>query len=198
MWNRQQHQTAMISEQQDTELAIGRLAETGPIARIVGATIGLSPQNHMDCRDYRSLGDTADVRQVVSAARFLITNVIRDILGRQTDLEPWIPQDVLRFQNAIEHMATQVKGRITKLEATQGHRSTASPVGADQSEDQNMERLRYDSIYAWGLVPTPQNAVFVRWAPKLLNLMIEKAYCTIFQPLQKCSDPALWLESREM
>ena len=146
------------------------------------------------CKDFGSLNEsTADCRQVVSVGRFLVTNTIREILGRQVGGPRWIAKDVHHFETMIEQMAVQVRGRIDKLTVSdQGQSDNGFPAPPLQPA-----LVRQSSIDAWGLRSTPQTHTFIAWSKKLLALMIEKAYCTLYQPLQSYSDSSLWKLFRE-
>lgn len=153
----------------------------------------------LGCADYRTLKDNeVDCRQVVTTGRFLITNTIRDILGRQIDGHPWTAQDVLRLQNRIEQMALQVKGRIAKLPNPEVEGYPGYQAFIEATKEKPPQHLREASIAAWTLIPNPHNTAFLMWSRRLLGLMLEKAYCTLFQPLQKLKDKTLWHEFREM
>lgn len=157
------------------------------------------PLTSLGCADHRVLvSGEVDCRQVVATSRFLITNVIREILGRQIDFEVWSVEEVLRFQTRIEHMAMQVKGRIARLPDPEVEGYPDYKAFVEATQDKTREYLRKASVEAWTLVPNPHNVAFLMWSRRLLSLMLEKAYCTLFQPLQRLGDKALWSEFRGM
>jgi hypothetical protein len=141
--------------------------------------------------------ETADCRQVVSVGRFLVTNTIRQILGRQVGGYRWRAQDVQNFQIMIEQMSVQVKGRISRLIASESDSSDEPPAVEGTTPERTAALDRQSSIDAWGLRSTPQNRIFISWSRKLLSLMIEKVNCVLYQPLQSYSDKMLWKQFRE-
>ena len=97
----------------------------------------------------------------------------------------------------IEQMSVQVRGRISKLiesnidlEMEENSQSISSESTEGPGQQLNVE--------AWGLRASSRSRIFIAWSKKLLALMIEKAYCTLYQPLQSYSDKTLWQHFREM
>ena len=203
MWNRQQHDTTMFRESKDSdpdqeasrsvESASSSQSETLSKRR-EGIVIG----DHTATVDVRELGTDTDVRQMVAVGRVLTTNMMRDIVGREVDLGTWSSSEVRRFQDVIEQMAVQVRARIDKLNSqAQLAPPSARSVPDDFADDEAVKDMRYRSIHALNLEPNPYNQVFLNWSQKLLKLMVEKTHCTLYNPLPKYSDPALWQEFRE-
>lgn len=206
LWNQRQHDTVMVCESRDTDHGgSNRLAQLSAIlpARGLNEVAPTEPfrvNESLGCKDFRSLNEeTADCRQVVSVGRFLVTNTIRQILGRQVGGYRWSTQDVQHFQIMIEQMSLQVKGRISRLVTSDEDSSEGiEPPSLEGTTPEWTATLdRQSSIDAWGLRSTPQNRIFIDWAKKLLALMIEKANCVLYQPLQSYSDKTLWKQFRE-
>lgn len=180
LWNQRQHDTAMISELRDD--VSRRVASEPSVSSATtlgsGATSDeqLRLRSHLGHQDSRNFDDAdLDCRQVVSTARFMVTNTIRDILGRQTDFEPWSIADVQRFQTNIERMTVQVKGRIDKLQVLDGHEIQDAVSSPNYETIDGIKAMRQASIQSWGLQPTTENRIFLAWSRKLLNILIEKA-----------------------
>ncbi|KAF2096748.1 hypothetical protein NA57DRAFT_78343 [Rhizodiscina lignyota] len=205
MSNQRQHDTAMPSEYQDKDVEDMSdstvLSSNSPTSTKSAHSNPHPPPRTtpLGCVDFRALNDTeVDCRQMVCVGRFLITNAIREILQRQLDFTPWSVQDVQHFQGEIERMIIQVRGRIDKLQT-----STEEPYddGATSLQLNNTTAnatVQKASVTSWGLEPNSCNTKFLAWSAKLLDLMIEKAYCVLYQPLQKYADRALWLQFREI
>ena len=185
MFNRQQHDAAMICELHDLQFH----HDTNESGR---RPQKISIHKHSSVLDYRELDGNTDVRQMVSVARFLTTNAMRDMLGRQMDLEPWSIEVVQQFERVVGQTAEQVRGRISKLQPADESISPANPDSMDWSNTETVTQMRDDSVNAWALTATGQNIIFLQWAKGLMSLMIEKMYCTLYHPLWKCKDPPLW------
>ena len=207
LWNQKQHDTVMVCESRDTDHGgSNRLAQLSAIlpARGLDEVLPTQPfqvNDTLGCKDFKSLNDeTADCRQVVLVGRFLVTNSIRQILGRQVGGYRWTAQDVQHFQIMIEQTSVQVKGCISRLMASELDPSEGiePPSVEGGTPEQTAALNRYSSIEAWGLRSTAQNHIFIGWSKKLLNLMVEKANCVLYQPLQSYSDKTLWKQFREM
>ena len=119
---------------------------------------------------------------------------MRDILGRQIETTPLSSSEVLHFQQAIEHTTTQVKGRADILDSASNNQQSTYGVPSGLN---NEGEMRLQSIHAWGTELTAQSSVFAAWSRKLLHLMIEKAHCTLYHPLQKGTSSELWHQFRE-
>ncbi|KAK4962771.1 hypothetical protein LTR10_000398 [Elasticomyces elasticus] len=191
-WNSQQHDTAMFTEMHDLQLSTEDLdAGITPY----GTTEWITINKNVPILPYSLLGERSDVRQVVAVARILTTSIMRDILCRHLDVLPWTLAGIREYEDHVEQTAAQVRGRITRFETP----IVSSPVTMrpTPNTEQVFEDIRRQSIHAWSLEATPQNRVFITWSSRLLNLMVEKAYCTLYHPLQKCSDTELWQQIRQ-
>jgi hypothetical protein len=204
LWNQKQHDTVIPCESRDTEQGgINRLAVLSSISPMhsLDEEAGAQPfriNETFGCKDFRSLNyATADCRHVVSVGRFLVTNAIRQILGRQVGGPRWSIQDVQHFQSMIEQMTVQVRGRISKLVESDVDFENVENAEAMTTEGSEGSG-RQSSVDAWGLRASPQSHIFIAWSKKLLALMIEKAHCTLYQPLQSYSDKKLWWHFRDM
>lgn len=197
MSNQRHYDTALCSEYQDNygdDLANADLSSSHPV---------IPGQNALSCSHGKLTTFTPksadagsghrlelDCRQLVSVGRFFITNVIRDILERQLDFTPWTSHDVLHFRGSIERMSVHVKERVIIMQSAKEEQYDMIHEDSDQS-------LREASILSWGIKATPHNSIFLSWSAKLLDLMIQKACCVLYQPLQKYADKTLWREFRK-
>ncbi|KAI9691005.1 MAG: hypothetical protein M1822_008625 [Bathelium mastoideum] len=207
MWSQKQHDTALISECRDDNLRgvqtfgtpVSGLSNEDSNGILKDSSLRESTQiTSLGCVDYSALRDEeVDCRQVVSAGRFLITNTLRDILERHTEPKPWSIQEVYTFERLIERTKIQVQGRMDRLQDPNTLDALNDVILADTDINQHSLPPREASIESWTLVPTSQNRVFLHWARKVLGLMLEKAYCTLYQPLEACSDQAVWQRFRE-
>ncbi|KAI9665993.1 MAG: hypothetical protein M1821_003928 [Bathelium mastoideum] len=207
MWSQKQHDTALISECRDDNLRgvqtfgtpVSGLSNEDSNGILKDSSLRESTQiTSLGCVDYSALrDDEVDCRQVVSAGRFLITNTLRDILERHTEPKPWSIQEVYTFERLIERTKIQVQGRMDRLQDPNTLDALNDVILADTDINQHSLPPREASIESWTLVPTSQNRVFLHWARKVLGLMLEKAYCTLYQPLEACSDQAVWQRFRE-
>lgn len=204
MWNCRQHDTTMFQESKDpietpeASRDVGPSTQSSQSESLSKRREGIVINDHTATSDVRELGEDTDARQMVAVGRILTTHVMRDIVGRQVDLAPWSSAEVKRFQDIIEQMSVQVRARIDKLGPQQGDLSRpVEPLPINFADDDEIRQMRYHSIHSWTLVPNPHNSVFLTWSRRLLNLMIEKTHCTLYNPLPKSLDRALWQEFRE-
>lgn len=110
---------------------------------------------------------------VLAAGRYDASSVIRNILRRQFTLQPMTQADIHSLKTSIEKLAARTDDRLQKLS------------GLFQREKQAQE--------AELLTRCPIKA-FEAWASQLLQLMVDRAYCLLYQALMR--DEGVWKDLR--
>ena len=132
--------------------------------------------------------DCIDARLVLTIGRYQATNTIRRILRRQLDIEPFLLPDCLELENSVEDLRRDIQDRIYRLRVLQKQRNQRMA----KQDSQEMRSDRSIRLYLEG-----HEDEFIDWASELLNLMVDKAYCLLYQPFAKDRKGAAWLHVRD-
>ncbi|KAF2090835.1 hypothetical protein K490DRAFT_62162 [Saccharata proteae CBS 121410] len=127
-----------------------------------------------------------DSRHMVTVGRYSVTNVIRHILWRHSDVEPLTTGDFLRLKAMVDQMTVETNQRIRRLSYHHSEISLRRAQAMNLSNDG--PRNRQGSIGQW---TEAESAAFLAWAQKLLTLMIDKTYGLLYQPYVRNSS-SLW------
>jgi hypothetical protein len=127
-------------------------------------------------------GPGVDLNYILAAGRYDITSYIRGILLTQFSPQPVTLVSVRNIEKGIENLQARTEKRIERL-ALQVRQEHGSP-----SYILNSSSFTPSDNLSEGLNPR------VRWGKDLLHLMVEKAYCLLYQPMMR--DSNLWNEIR--
>lgn len=127
-------------------------------------------------------GAIIDPNYILTAGRYDSTSCIRSILLRQFSPRPVTLVCVKNVEERIEELKTRTEKRIGRLGqlSYNSHSSTSSLLNSMSSSSSSNA----------GEESNPR----VRWGKDLLHLMVEKAYCLLYQPTMR--DSNLWAELR--
>lgn len=127
-------------------------------------------------------GPLIDPNYILTAGRYEATSCIRNILLRQFSPRPVTLVCVQNIEESIEGLQSRTEKRIERLtfQPQQDHNSPSSLLNSFSSVSSH--RLSED------LNPR------ILWGKDLLHLMVEKAYCLLYQPTMR--DSNLWKELR--
>ncbi|KZF22418.1 hypothetical protein L228DRAFT_201510, partial [Xylona heveae TC161] len=122
-----------------------------------------------------------DSNYILTAGRYDSTSCIRSILLRQFSPSPLGLSAVKNMEQTIEELQTRMEERIKRLNSqsreertsASSSRSNSAPPTASDNGDAHVLNL---------------------WGRSLLKLMVEKAYCLLYQPTMR--DSNLWMELR--
>ena len=130
-----------------------------------------------------------DCRQLVSVARFLVSNAIRTTFERQVDIKKWSFEELESLDATVQAVDSKLRAMTARLRSwLAGFRPNLPRDAADLGE---IESFRHTSITDWSLLPTEHNSVFLEWASILLQLMTEKTYRVLYQPFQSQDDQTI-------
>lgn len=118
---------------------------------------------------------------VLAVGRYDASAVMRKILVRQFSPEPLKLVHIRNLADQIERLRSRTESRIDRLKAMQTQ--TNSTEGSQAS-------YASQSLFAAGSHMT----ALIGWSIDLLQLMVEKAYCILYQPVMSDSD--LWADTR--
>ncbi|KAE9365933.1 hypothetical protein N431DRAFT_487811 [Stipitochalara longipes BDJ] len=125
-----------------------------------------------------------DIISLVAVGRYSITTFQRQLLRYHLDLALVTNHDGLEeWRTATNNLAEQIRDRIGRLcKATKTYAISPAPVHSD----------------LFPLTFSPQDADnFCRWGGQLLRLMVNKAYCMLFQRLIREPQNELWRSIRK-
>ncbi|KAI9693493.1 MAG: hypothetical protein M1820_009229 [Bogoriella megaspora] len=120
-----------------------------------------------------------DPGYVLTVGRYEATALLREILLNQYGPEPLKNGDITALRGKIALFRRKIEERIRRLlliSESQHRIDCATPPSPSD-------------------VPQPDTSAFRRWAEESLHLMIEKAYCLLYQPLTQ--DRTLWAAMRQ-
>lgn len=122
-----------------------------------------------------------DLNYIITAGRYDASSCLRDILVRQFSPRPVTSACIKEFEEKIEALQTRTEKRIARLttQSQQEYDSSSSIYSLSSASPGNV---------AENINPR------VLWGKDLLHLMIEKAYCLLYQPIMR--DISLWKEIR--
>jgi len=120
---------------------------------------------------------------LLAIGRYDASTVMRKILVRQFSPDPLKMVHIKSLADSIEQLRSRTDSRIGRLTAMQKQSSSPGP-------DSDSSFPGESSISS----SRPSTTAFIGWATNLLNLMIEKAYCILYQPIM--TDCELWSEAR--
>ena len=161
------YDTRMISEMKDA--CLPELVESP----------GSEPNNNDRPADLQKIhppnvdANQFDLRLMVALDRYTITSVLRRILRRQFDTAPLTKADIASLKDEVDTLDSNVRARVAQLR--------------DICERQGVDDTQVDHL---------DNTVFVGWAALLLQLMVHKAYCVLYQPLIRASGNWMWAQVR--
>jgi hypothetical protein len=121
-----------------------------------------------------------DVRLMVAVDRYSITSILRRILRRQFDTTPMTKDDFSCLKEEVDVLRSRISARIEQLVRICGQEK---PIHYHVSTSHTFEE-GYESA-------------FVAWAQLLLQLMVHKTYCVLYQPLVRDSHHAIWAQVRQ-
>ena len=127
-------------------------------------------------------GPAIDLNYILTAGRYDATSCIRGILLSQFSPRPVTFVSVKNIEERIEGLQSRTEKRIERL-TLQSQRENDSPSGMLYS---------MSSGSSGNLGESADSRVL--WGKDLLHLMIEKAYCLLYQPTMR--DANLWKEIR--
>jgi hypothetical protein len=128
-------------------------------------------------KDIETLHDLCPA-YILTAGRYDSSSVMRNILLRQFGSEPL---DVKSMRESIEALRVRLNRRILTLSTIRSHEC-----------EQNFSRLSTETACHLSR-DEPNSHAFGGWSEDLLKLMLEKAYCILYQPLMQ---DKLWNELR--
>lgn len=127
-------------------------------------------------------GPLIDLNYILTAGRYDATSCIRGILLRQFSPRPVTLVSVKNIEASIEELQSRTEKRIERL-AFQSHMDRNSPSSI-------LNSMSSGSSSSLSEDENPR----VHWGKDLLHLMVEKAYCLLYQPTMR--DANLWKEIR--
>lgn len=127
-------------------------------------------------------GRIVDLNYILTAGRYDATSCIRGILLRQFSPRPITFVCVKGIEERIEALQLRTEKRIERL-TLQSQRELDSPSS-----------VLYSASAASPGNPLEHHNPRVLWGKDLLHLMIEKAYCILYQPTMR--EASLWKELR--
>jgi hypothetical protein len=109
-------------------------------------------------------------------------------------MEPFAGKDVEDWRQKIDSLSEHVEDRIKRLEKI-------SSMDAPMFESTHLSSIDQGSSVTQGSTLPFQldfrdSSAFCSWGSRLLRLMIEKAYCMLYQPLIREPSSSLWQEFR--
>ena len=107
-----------------------------------------------------------------------MTTVMRNLLRRQFHVKPMTIDDVKAQKDILDHISARTNERIDRMLLRRFHNNTAPRTNTNGNE------IR---------VPDNTRAAFHEWGQHLLRLMVDKAYCMLYQPLIKGGSGSMWL-----
>ncbi|KAH6663416.1 fungal-specific transcription factor domain-containing protein [Halenospora varia] len=123
-----------------------------------------------------------DPNYILTAGRYDSTSCIRSILLQQFSPRPVSLVCVNNIEKRIKELQVRTKERIKRL-SLQSYKEQSSPSSL----------LNLSPSVSSNNVSEASNPR-VRWGKDLLSLMVEKAYCLLYQPTMR--DSNLWMELR--
>ena len=122
-----------------------------------------------------------DSRYCVAIGRYQVTTVMRNLLRRQFHVKPMTLDDVKAQKDLLDHIAARTNERIDRMLLRRFHNNVPKSNGEKGGP----------------LVRNNAYAAFHDWGQHLLRLMIDKAYCMLYQPLIKGGSGSMWLSVRQ-
>jgi hypothetical protein len=123
-----------------------------------------------------------DPNYILAAGRYDSTSCIRSILLRQFSPRPVRLVCVKNIEETIEQLQIRTEKRFKRL--------GLQPQGESDSPSSRLNPFRSATSDNSSEEPNPR----VYWGKELLSLMVEKAYCLLYQPTMR--DSNLWMELR--
>jgi hypothetical protein len=120
---------------------------------------------------------------LLAVGRYDASTVMRKILIRQFSPDPLKLVHIKGMADQLEHLRSRTEFRIGRLRAMQTQSNSPGP----DSDSSFPSELSTSSS-------NPSTTALVGWAIDLLKLMVEKAFCVLYQPI--ISDGDLWPEAR--
>jgi hypothetical protein len=198
MLNDSLHDTRMISELKDEYIGTTRGEEYERVVRQASSKSHITDNPKRLGVDCSKIDNTmVDVRLLVAVGRYSITTTMRHILGRQFRVGPQSMELVASLRHKIDLLGVQLKERIEQV--------LLMDISREQEQKASLQTPLLLSLPEDGSIPcksvrlqsTPGNSrVFQDWARTLLNLMIDRTYCILYQPLVKEPDSELGLYVR--
>ena len=128
------------------------------------------------------IGPVIDLNYILTAGRYDATSCIRGILLRQFSPQQVTFVSVKNIEDRIKDLQSRTEKRIERLRL-QSQRENDSPSSI------------LDSLSSKSSINLDESADSrVLWGRNLLHLMVEKAYCLLYQPTMR--DANLWKEIR--
>jgi hypothetical protein len=127
-------------------------------------------------------GSIIDPNYILAAGRYDSSSCIRSILLRQFSPKPVRLVCVKNIEERIEQLQIRTEKRFKRL--------GLKPQGESGSPSSRLNPFRSASSDNSSEEPKP----CVHWGKELLSLMVEKAYCLLYQPTMR--DSNLWMELR--
>jgi hypothetical protein len=127
-------------------------------------------------------GSIIDPNYILTAGRYDSSSCIRGILLRQFSPRPVSLVCVKDIEETIEQLQIRTEKRLKRL--------GLQPQGESDSPSSRLNSFRSTPSDNSCEEPNPR----VHWGKDLLSLMVEKAYCILYQPTMR--DSNLWMELR--
>jgi hypothetical protein len=151
-------------------------SNTRPIRELRDEYIGNAPEDDVE------LGPTVDLNYILTAGRYDATSHIRSILLRQFSAQIVTLNGLEDIEEGIGKLKARMEKRIERLALQSRHEYGSSRTASSSSSSVSSSDVSEEI--------SPR----VRWGTDLLHLMIEKAYCLVYQPMMR--DPDMWKETR--
>lgn len=130
----------------------------------------------------------------MAVGRYSITTILRHLLRRLLDIELFGEKDMINWRQKINVLSKQIDDRIKRLKrlcsSTGSGPETLRPSSIDQTTSSTPDLTPIFQL------DSDETKIFCDWGTCLLRLMVEKAFCMMYQPLVRHPSSSLWQEVR--
>ena len=127
-----------------------------------------------------------DVRLMVAVDRYSITSMLRRILRRQFDITPLTKDDFISLKEEVDVLDSRINSRIDQLNSVGDQRKRSESASVVDAE------VKFGDLYEEGF----DELAFIAWGQLLLQLMVHKTYCVLYQPLVRHPNHSMWAPVR--